>query len=54
MTILYGQQRKNWQTALQRVKRTSTIFSNNFTRQRGSEPVNAGIARSGIPKTIND
>lgn len=38
MLVLYGQQRKNWQTALHRVSGTSTVFSNNFTRQRGLEP----------------
>lgn len=38
MEVLYGQQRRNWCLALQRVSGSSTLFSNNFTRQRGMEP----------------
>jgi hypothetical protein len=41
MLVLYGQQRRNWQIALNRVSGASTIFGNNFTRQRGLEPANA-------------
>src|SRR5262249_895988 len=36
---LYGQNVKNWRNALQRVSGSSSTFSNNFTRQRGLEPL---------------
>jgi hypothetical protein len=48
MTFLYGQARRNWQVALDRVSGNSNVFSNSFTRQRGLEPVGASRKVSAV------
>jgi len=45
---LYHEHLINWRKSLFRVSMKSTIFSNNFTRQRGLEPINIGEVTADI------
>ena len=48
---LYGANLIRWREALLRVSQESTLFSNNFTRQRGLEPVEIPREVTAVKKT---
>jgi hypothetical protein len=54
MMNLYGQARRNWQTALNRVSGASTTFSNAFTRQRGLEPADFSRKVAAVSQGIDE